>query len=935
MLNRLSGSNAKLLAVGGEALPDPPSAAIDVHIEASAKSCLLLLARTPRRSDKIVTYNSALALDMTRRPCFFLGGRTVTRTPTRLQLVCDDRLEGSPFAYVHVQGAPKGPKIVAAGDAVDLAVRACTTQLTNDSSFSKTEIVVEYHDTNVVPLTLIDLPGLMAGGVEEGDVDAVKDIITHFAAQENTIVVAVSKSTDDGANDPSFNLIRLKHPYNDWIAVNSKLDLLEADEDGPGKLKEKVKWLKSQVGHSGRHFGVIAMDKSSEELEKHKEFWGKTCNSPEWLDDTGAGVTFGIPELAAHMHDKLLTGFFTALPNLTATLDASIASLQDELDASPAQIHGDADDLRKIVQGVITEVVDTIGPEPKSGNALPDSIDQTAVQFKLNAELDNYVLKQQEDFLALTIERTYKKFKLDPSTMYQDYDHGDVPLFHEIIGRFDPDLPRNDALKDLINSTFSGYLTTIVSDLVIPKLESVKWKASSKERINVATRFPTLNARLSKYITDFFVGVRRHRSRGEESLLGYVQDTVQTILLLTARFAPAKSVREYQARAKQRDEEAMADRLKSLASVRETLYYTVVMESDMEKMLQKLLDACRGHQITDVQINRVLNVIDLIVSRILTLEHEANPEGGQATVAGGVSEKERRRLSAVVGEYHMGPIPNKAIYVRLGIDGGEAGKLKWYRSKDHWKAAPDQPIGMIDIQKDRPSLEVYEKNSIFGVVIRHGKKEKKFQWRSRVQRGEFYDEMVKWRDTNTLEPTYTGWFNKKGAGRMDGWRRRFFVLDGQRLRYFVSDGVGRGAQQMGAIEIRAGTSSEVDEKDEIIIRGSGSHRRILRLRATEGGGIASELVAAIRKCAADAGKKTLNLLHAQQDPRQTGLAAHGGDGNESDSDGSEDEHQGLTTLADGEDDDAAGTQPKPRDLTAELRAIYFECFGNQKGTVEQ
>ena len=40
--------------------------------------------------------------------------------------------------------------------------------------------------------------------------------------------------------------------------------------------------------------------------------------------------------------------------------------------------------------------------------------------------------------------------------MYQEYDYGDIPLFHEIISRFDPDLPENAGLKDLINTAFDG-----------------------------------------------------------------------------------------------------------------------------------------------------------------------------------------------------------------------------------------------------------------------------------------------------------------------------------------------------------------------------------------------------------------------------------------------------------------------------------------------
>ena len=58
--------------------------------------------------------------------------------------------------------------------------------------------MVEYHDVGIVPLTLVDLPGLMAGGTNASDCAAVFAIVTHFASQENTIVVAVTKSADDG-----------------------------------------------------------------------------------------------------------------------------------------------------------------------------------------------------------------------------------------------------------------------------------------------------------------------------------------------------------------------------------------------------------------------------------------------------------------------------------------------------------------------------------------------------------------------------------------------------------------------------------------------------------------------------------------------------------------------------------------------------------------
>lgn len=74
-------------------------------------------------------------------------------------------------------------------------------------------------------------------------------------------------------------------------------------------------------------------------------------------------------EMSQHrecMHDKLLSGFRQALPELIGTLDDSIVTAQEIIASSPAKIDGDIDDFRKIVSGIITEVVDTIGPEPKA-----------------------------------------------------------------------------------------------------------------------------------------------------------------------------------------------------------------------------------------------------------------------------------------------------------------------------------------------------------------------------------------------------------------------------------------------------------------------------------------------------------------------------------------------------------------------------------------
>ena len=122
--------------------------------------------------------------------------------------------------------------------------------------------------------------------------------------------------------------------------MHSKLDLLEADEDGPNKLKEKVQWLRSEVGHSGAHYGVIAVEKTEAEIAGHKRFWDGVSEGAGWREEVGDPVVFGIPELSDHLHTRLLRGFGAALPDMIASLGDSIRDLQTAIEETPACIGG-------------------------------------------------------------------------------------------------------------------------------------------------------------------------------------------------------------------------------------------------------------------------------------------------------------------------------------------------------------------------------------------------------------------------------------------------------------------------------------------------------------------------------------------------------------------------------------------------------------------
>ena len=93
-------------------------------------------------------------------------------------------------------------------------------------------------------------------------------------------------------------------------------------------------------------------------------------------------------------------------------------------------------------------------------------------------------------------------------------------------------------------------------------------------------------------------------------------------------------------------------------------------------------------------------------------------------------------------------------------------------------------------------------------------------------------ELLRWRDGSNVVPRFAGWFNKLGSGRLDGWRRRYFVMDGRFLRYFVSEGGGNGAEEKGRIEIRAGTTVFAEGED-VTIKSPGL-RREHRIRLMAG-----------------------------------------------------------------------------------------------------
>jgi hypothetical protein len=161
------------------------------------------------------------------------------------------------------------------------------------------------------------------------------------------------------------------------------------------------------------------------------------------------------------------------------------------------------------------------------------------------------------------------------------------------------------------------YINVIVSDLVLPKLTSVKWKGN--ERLNVAERYPNLATRLGEHIQNFFVGGKRIQSR-KDSIMGYISETVVTILLLTAKFAPAQSVKEHESRESLKAKEEMMSRMQALEDLRKSEFYETVIDRETERLLNRLTEAVQSKKASQRESELVLHwmtsAANLITSQV-------------------------------------------------------------------------------------------------------------------------------------------------------------------------------------------------------------------------------------------------------------------------------------------------------------------------------
>jgi dynamin 1-like protein len=205
------------------------------------------------------------------------GVGVVTRRPLILQLYPTAR--GSDEYAVLPPSAEEQPESVSPASALEAAeeayeeriydferVREEIAQRTEalcgeNHQISAVPILLKVYSPNVLPLTLVDLPGLtkMPVGDQPLDVEQqLRRMILRYAADQQSIILAVHPATQDLATSDALQLAHKADPAgNRTLGVLTKLDLMDQGTDASAVLRNESVPLKLGRLHWGYARGAL------------------------------------------------------------------------------------------------------------------------------------------------------------------------------------------------------------------------------------------------------------------------------------------------------------------------------------------------------------------------------------------------------------------------------------------------------------------------------------------------------------------------------------------------------------------------------------------------------------------------------------------------------------------------------------------------------
>ncbi|KAK2467354.1 hypothetical protein APHAL10511_000589 [Amanita phalloides] len=225
-----------------------------------------------------------------------------------------------------------------------------------NKGISKLPIHLRIYSSEVLDLTLVDLPGLtkIPVGDQPSDIERqIRNLVLDYISKPNSVILAVSAANVDLANSESLKLARSVDPQGRrTVGILTKLDIMDAGTNALDILTGRVYPLKlGFIGVVNRSQQDINGRKSLKNaLESEADFFR---NHPAYRNISHKN---GTKYLAKTLNQVLMNHIRDKLPDMKARLNTLVGQAQQELNSfGDAAVFGDKNQQGSLILRLMTQ----------------------------------------------------------------------------------------------------------------------------------------------------------------------------------------------------------------------------------------------------------------------------------------------------------------------------------------------------------------------------------------------------------------------------------------------------------------------------------------------------------------------------------------------------------------------------------------------------
>jgi replication fork clamp-binding protein CrfC len=242
---------------------------------------------------------------------------------------------------------------------------------------SSTPINLKVYSTEVINLTLVDLPGItrVPIGDQPPDIEVqIRNMVLDFIRPHNAVILAVTAGNSDLSNSDALKLARDVDPAGErTLGVITKLDIMDAGTNALSVLTGQVIPLK--LGYIG------VVNRSQKDIIDNKAVRAALSDEKAYFEShpvyKSIAARCGIPHLARTLQKLLLQHINAFLPTLRARLLDMRTDAVRELELCGPELADDNESSRQVrLLDILTRVADAY----KAGLDISDDVDVTELQ---------------------------------------------------------------------------------------------------------------------------------------------------------------------------------------------------------------------------------------------------------------------------------------------------------------------------------------------------------------------------------------------------------------------------------------------------------------------------------------------------------------------------------------------------------------------------